>query len=98
SPDIDLALAQLLEASDQFQEGALAAAGRPEQRDELAGRDRQINAAEYRHLAITFADIDQLDRGRGLIRRCSHQRALTASRPQPGTGREIAAAARRRRC
>ncbi len=40
--------ARLLQPRDQPQQGRLAAAGRTEQRDELAGRDREADIVEHR--------------------------------------------------
>src|SRR5690606_13004535 len=59
--DPDPPAARPLEAGDHPQRGRLAAAARPEQREELAAVDREIEAADGRQLAEALRDRLQLD-------------------------------------
>ena len=56
-----------LKSRDQTQQGRLAATGRPQQRDELAGLDAEIHIVEHRkHAAVDVegvADVFDLERG-----------------------------------
>ena len=74
SRDADVVFAQhagarRLESRDQPQQGRLAAAGGTEQRDELAGLDREADVVEHRqHGAIDvegMADVLDIERGAG---------------------------------
>jgi len=47
--DADRAAGRLLQRGDQAQQGALAAAARPQDGDELAGRDRERELGERQH-------------------------------------------------
>ena len=58
-----------LEAGDDAQQRGLAAAGRSEQRDELARRDRQVDRREDRLVAEALADAGDLDALAGGARR-----------------------------
>ncbi|MNL76806.1 hypothetical protein D3C87_2028310 [compost metagenome] len=55
-------LGRLVEACEQAQQGALAAAAAPDDGDELAGRDMQVDIAQ--HLALA----------KGLLQRVHRQR------------------------
>ena len=57
----DLALGGLLEARDHPEAGRLARARGPEEREELAGTDRQIHVLDGRHGTESLRDIDQGD-------------------------------------
>src|SRR5689334_22517804 len=61
--NMDLAGAQLIEAGNELEERALAAARRPQEGDELARRDIKIDAVQYHRLAVMLGDLDQLDGG-----------------------------------
>ena len=65
----DLALGRLLEAADHPQRRRLAAAGRAEQREELALADHQVDPLDRGDDAATglevLGDADQLDGGDG---------------------------------
>ena len=65
--DADAAARGLGKSRNQPQQRGLAAAGRPKQREQFAGRNREIDAVEHDVLAIGGADIldrqiDRLDR------------------------------------
>ncbi len=55
-------LIRLFEAGEHPQSGRLAATGRPEERQELANVDLEIDAIDGDHRAETLGDIHQLDR------------------------------------
>ena len=55
----------LLEAGDGAQERGLAAAGRAEDRDELARRDGEVDAMQHRRRAVADVEVLDLD-GRGV--------------------------------
>ena len=61
--DTDAPLGGVLEAGNHSECGRLAAPGRPEQREELAIFDRQVDAV-HRHDVVpeSFGDASQLDR------------------------------------
>jgi len=62
--DVNAALVRRLEAGDHAQRRGLAAAGRPEQREELAGRDRQMDAVNRALEPVeTFAQALEADGG-----------------------------------
>ncbi len=62
--DDDGAGGRLLEAGDHAQHGGLAAAGRAEEGDELAGADIEVEILHHGRRAIGFADV--LDREEGV--------------------------------
>ena len=68
-PTTMLARVGLVEAGDEAQRGRLAAAARPEQRDELALSEREVDALERRHGAEGAPQPSELD-----VRR--HQRPI----------------------
>src|SRR5439155_25786198 len=57
----DTASAGLLEAGDRAQGRGLAAAGRAEQREELAASDAEADAVDRRHLAVADLEVGHLD-------------------------------------
>ena len=61
----DLAGVDLGEARDHAQERALAAAARPEQHEELAGRDLERDAVDDRGVAVALGEVLDADRHRG---------------------------------
>ena len=58
----DLAAGGGLEAGDEAQGGGLAAAGRAEDREELAGADLEVDAVDRGEVAELLHQIDQSDR------------------------------------
>jgi hypothetical protein len=56
SRDLDVALGDGLEPGDHAQKGGLAAARRPEQHDEGAVRDIEVDAMDDRHVAVVLED------------------------------------------
>ncbi len=56
----DLSLRGLLEARNQAERRCLAASGRPEQREELAGRDLELDTVHRGDVRETFGQLDQL--------------------------------------
>ena len=52
---------RLLKAADDTQRGRFAAAGRAQQRDELAALDGQRNAAQHRRSVKFFFQVLQID-------------------------------------
>src|SRR5262249_12839708 len=66
--DADFARARVLEAGDHAQGGGLAAAGRPDQHDELAVLDGKAQVAHRDHGAEALAQIDELDARHGYLR------------------------------
>ena len=58
----DRAARRLLEAGDGAQQRGLAAAGGAEDRDELAGLDREVDAVQHRHGAVADMEVLDLDR------------------------------------
>src|SRR4029079_1625924 len=77
--------ARRVEAAKNVEQRRLAAAGGSEQDDELAGRQRQIDAAERMHLDVAAAvDLGQgtaTQGGRAFGRRCDHSSA-SGARPR----------------
>ena len=63
--DADLAFGDVLQPGDHAQQRALAAARRPDQHDELAILDRQVDAVQHRHDAEILAHIADVDRRHG---------------------------------
>ena len=61
--DDDLAAGRLGQVADDAQQRRLAAAGRADQRDELARRDRQVDALERRRDRLVAAGEDLVDAG-----------------------------------
>ena len=60
----DLAVRDALEAGEHHQAGGLARAGRPEQGQELAARDVQVEVAHDQRLAVIgLLDVDETDVG-----------------------------------
>ncbi len=55
---------RLLEARDDAQDRRLAASGRPEQRDQRAGRDGERNIVDRDDVPVALADMAKLDRRR----------------------------------
>ena len=97
---VDRAAGRLGQVADEPQQGRLAAAGRTDERDELALADRQVDRFERRHRGVAraedLADPGRLDDGRRRRRRrCGVLgRAVTASPPPVGSGRASGAARR----
>ena len=58
------------QAGDDAQQGGLARAGRPEQRHQLAGMDRQADVVERRELAEALRDVPDFD-----VHRCPYPTA-----------------------
>src|SRR5579862_78242 len=61
--DPDLALGHRDEAADQVQRRRLAAAGRPEEAEELAVADLELDPTERHLVAVAFDDAAELDAG-----------------------------------
>src|SRR5690606_33401112 len=59
--DLERAFRGVLEAGDHAQRRGLAAAGRPEEGEELAVADAQVDAVDRHDLAEPFRDPDQFD-------------------------------------
>ena len=59
----DLALARELEPGDHAQRGGLAAAGRSQQADDLAGADIEVDCIDRDQLVEALGDLAQLDVG-----------------------------------
>ena len=74
----DLAGSRLREAGDGVQEGRLAAAGRPQQADELAAGDFQVDVFQGDDVGAArgedFIDCIDIDRGHGRSSQCSRPR------------------------
>jgi hypothetical protein len=60
--DADFACARLDEAGDQPQRGGLAAAGRPQQADQVAVLDMQRHIIDHRDIAVSLGQAPQLNR------------------------------------
>ncbi len=73
-------LGRQLEARDHAQGRGLARTGRPEHREELAGRDVEVDARHRHHLAVQLADGLEPHRGTGGRRR-GRRRWLAGWRP-----------------
>jgi hypothetical protein len=84
SIDADGARGQRLEAGDQAHQRGLAAAGRPEQRQDLTLADREIDVSQRGKTAEDFlaiADIDdRLGNGHGKGSNCSRRPAIAERR------------------
>ena len=65
--DADLAVARLDEAGDQPQRRGLAAAGGPEQADQLAVLDGERYVVDHRGVAIALGQAPQLDRRHAIL-------------------------------
>src|SRR3989442_1227790 len=79
-PQDDLALARRQEPRDALEQGGLAAAGGPEQRDELARRDVETHAVDGGHRAVRAADIHRPEIGPRVRRARRHWIALDRGR------------------
>ena len=53
----------MVDTGKDEQAGRLAAAGRPEQRDELAVGDLEVHAGDHCHVAEALDDVAELDPG-----------------------------------
>jgi hypothetical protein len=63
--DLDLALGRLVEAGDHPQRRRLAAAGRAEQREELAGLHLEVDVIDRDEVAVSLRHAAQDDVWRG---------------------------------
>jgi hypothetical protein len=61
--DLDDAFVGILEAGDEAQRGGLAAAAGPQQRDRLAGGDRERHVVDCGGRAEPLVDVAELDHG-----------------------------------
>ena len=72
-----------IEAAEDVHAGGLARAARPHHRDELAGTNAQVDAAQRAHFALAFAvdlgDLRQLDDRRRRCRHAGHDFAASVS-------------------
>ncbi len=59
--DVDVAAGDLDQAGDDVERGRLAAAGRPDQGDELAVLDRERDVVDGDHVAVALDQILQTD-------------------------------------
>ncbi len=59
--DADLTLLDPVETGDQAQQRRLAAAGRPQDRGERVGPDRQVDADQHGLIAVALVDAGQLE-------------------------------------
>ena len=86
--DPDLTAIGRIQPGDQMQQRALAAAGFAGQRDALAGRDIEVDAAQYRDLfaggAIALGQTDDAQHGRFADGDARARRSFTR-RPKSGT-------------
>ena len=80
----DDALARPFEAREHVQGRGLAGAGRPEERQELAAADGQIQPSDGLKVAIHFLDVDEFDELWSL--RLSLAGSLAIARPPSGGG------------
>ena len=78
-----------VEARHEAQQRGLAAARGPEQRDEVAGRDREVDAGERRHLAAGFG-------AEGAVDAFERDRDAAVHPPPPGEGAEASRRGRSR--
>ena len=63
--DVDLAVGRVLEAGDDLEDRALAAARGPEQDEELAGRYGQVDAGQGVHRSVALRERHELDASGG---------------------------------
>jgi hypothetical protein len=81
--DVDLAVGGVLQACDELEDRAFATARRPQQDEELAGWDGQVDAGQGGHRSIALRERHELDRvgaGRG-GHRVAHCLRAPASEP-----------------
>ena len=64
--DADVAGGRMLEPGDHAHQGGLAAAGGPEDREELAGRDAERHVVDGRMAAEALGDVDDVEIGGGV--------------------------------
>src|SRR5207237_6190966 len=84
----DAAGVELLQAGDEAQQRALAAAALAHDRDELAGGDVQVDAAQHFIVAVGFAQAADAERQAAVM----HLAFLTLLAQHTGLRREIGAA------
>jgi hypothetical protein len=79
--DQDLPRVLLVEAGDRAEKRGLAAAGRPEEREELARPDGEADVVEDLQPRIALADVLEIHAGHGtLAGRCVEMDAAAAGR------------------
>ena len=64
--DLDRAAGRVVEAQHQIDQRRLARAGSADDGDDLAGRDREVDAREHRLLAVVEVHVAKADLGRAL--------------------------------
>src|SRR5262249_8789204 len=78
--DLDLAGARLFESGDQAEQGRLAAAGWPDEHDEFAVFDFEVDAMDDAQSTEGFGDGPESEIGHGLLNRIGSIRSFISSR------------------